>query len=151
MFEGAYLAYQDLMIEICPGIALLRKHPGKMQIAFHLCVWTYNGEGPHNFLHLIWNFISIIGAAGVVVSCKIPILATRVRFPGGAVLNFYKNFYIDILIETVKKRQPQWSSTSQLKSADPGNMGRKSCWYQSRDTATTFCHYPLDQLSSNRQ
>ena len=24
------------------------------------------------------------GAAGVVVSCKIPILATRVRFPGGA-------------------------------------------------------------------
>ena len=23
-------------------------------------------------------------AAGVVVSCKIPILATRVRFPGGA-------------------------------------------------------------------
>ena len=24
------------------------------------------------------------GAASVVVSCKIPILATRVRFPGGA-------------------------------------------------------------------
>ena len=28
------------------------------------------------------------GAASVVVSCKIPILATRVRFPGGAVM-FY--------------------------------------------------------------
>ena len=27
-------------------------------------------------------------AAGVVVSCKIPILATRVRFPGGARLFF---------------------------------------------------------------
>ena len=26
----------------------------------------------------------ITSAAGVVVSCKIPILATRVRFPGGA-------------------------------------------------------------------
>ena len=25
-----------------------------------------------------------LSAAGVVVSCKIPILATRVRFPGGA-------------------------------------------------------------------
>ena len=25
-----------------------------------------------------------VGVAGVVVSCKIPILATRVRFPGGA-------------------------------------------------------------------
>ena len=28
-------------------------------------------------------------AAGVVVSCKIPILATRVRFPGGASKNYY--------------------------------------------------------------
>ena len=28
------------------------------------------------------------GVAGVVVSCKIPILATRVRFPGGA-FSFY--------------------------------------------------------------
>ena len=26
-----------------------------------------------------------VGTAGVVVSCKIPILATRVRFPGGAI------------------------------------------------------------------
>ena len=30
-------------------------------------------------------------AAGVVVSCKIPILATRVRFPGDAILFFPNN------------------------------------------------------------
>ena len=30
-----------------------------------------------------------IGVAGVVVSCKIPILATRVRFPGDANIFFY--------------------------------------------------------------
>ena len=29
-----------------------------------------------------------VGVAGVVVSCKIPILATRVRFPGDAALVF---------------------------------------------------------------
>ena len=31
------------------------------------------------------------GVAGVVVSCKIPILATRVRFPGGASFEIFKN------------------------------------------------------------
>ena len=33
-------------------------------------------------------------AAGVVVSCKIPILATRVRFPGGAGLAFLNIFLV---------------------------------------------------------
>ena len=42
------------------------------------------------FLFLIFNLVDtydsyeIIGTAGVVVSCKIPILASRVRFSGGA-------------------------------------------------------------------
>ena len=42
------------------------------------------------FLFLIFNLVDtydsyeIIGTAGVVVSCKIPILTTRVRFPGSA-------------------------------------------------------------------
>ena len=35
-----------------------------------------------------FNLHSLGGAAGVVVSCKIPILATRVRFPGDAHLFF---------------------------------------------------------------
>ena len=30
-----------------------------------------------------------MSTAGVVVSCKIPILATRVRFPGGALTPFF--------------------------------------------------------------
>ena len=34
-------------------------------------------------------------AAGVVVSCKIPILATRVRFPGGA-NDFFFHFEFEI-------------------------------------------------------
>ena len=34
--------------------------------------------------------------AGVVVSCKIPILATRVRFPGSAL------FYIKVKVSTNK-------------------------------------------------
>ena len=32
-----------------------------------------------------------VSAAGVVVSCKIPILATRVRFPGGASFEILKD------------------------------------------------------------
>ena len=35
------------------------------------------------------QFLTTYCAAGVVVSCKIPILATRVRFPGGAILFTY--------------------------------------------------------------
>ena len=65
-------------------------------------------------------------AAGVVVSCKIPILATRVRFPGGArsaflfppilregltnplpletftTFNFYEDFYFIIHCENIR-------------------------------------------------
>ena len=37
-------------------------------------------------------------AAGVVVSCKIPILATRVRFPGDAI-NYYTIFNYIILLD----------------------------------------------------
>ena len=34
--------------------------------------------------HTKTTFLLLVGTAGVVVSCKIPILATRVRFPGDA-------------------------------------------------------------------
>ena len=43
------------------------------------------------YFHIYYRFprsIQYESAAGVVVSCKIPILATRVRFPGGA-FSFY--------------------------------------------------------------
>ena len=47
------------------------------------------------FLQQFFNYHQVVYssrishcAAGVVVSCKIPILASRVRFPGGA-LSFY--------------------------------------------------------------
>ena len=36
------------------------------------------------YVWLNFSLQSLGCAAGVVVSCKIPILATRVRFPGGA-------------------------------------------------------------------
>ena len=38
--------------------------------------------------YVILNDIRRSSTAGVVVSWKIPILSTRVRFPGGAVLYF---------------------------------------------------------------
>ena len=42
----------------------------------------------------VWALLNT-GAAGVVVSCKIPILATRVRFPGGAI----KQSILELLIK----------------------------------------------------
>ena len=42
---------------------------------------------------------SSCSVAGVVVSCKIPILATRVRFPGDAI-NYYTIFNYIILLGT---------------------------------------------------
>ena len=42
----------------------------------------------HNLLSLA-DTLTASRAAGVVVSCKIPILATRVRFPGGAGYDMY--------------------------------------------------------------
>ena len=44
------------------------------------------------YFHIYYRFprsIQYESAAGVVVSCKIPILATRVRFPGDAQLFIY--------------------------------------------------------------
>ena len=46
----------------------------------------------HNLLSL-WEKPLSNSAAGVVVSCKIPILATRVRFPGGAGFSFSGVFF----------------------------------------------------------
>ena len=51
---------------------------------------------PYLYLYLLYlsivsnKFTStyVTGATGVVVSCKIPILATRVRFPGGELLSW---------------------------------------------------------------
>ena len=44
----------------------------------------------------------IVRAAGVMVSCKIPILATRVRFPGGA--NFFTEIIIIITVDNQTTR-----------------------------------------------
>ena len=43
------------------------------------------------------------GVAGVVVSCKIPILATRVRFPGDATLIFHPRL-LGKLVEMINGR-----------------------------------------------
>jgi hypothetical protein len=55
---------------------------------------VFASERPISFRTIVFTFLKIeyiyvktphiTSAAGVVVSCKIPILATRVRFPGGA-------------------------------------------------------------------
>ena len=56
--------FDSLNIHICI-------HP---QMALTLISLLHDKERPH----------ITVGTAGVVVSCKIPILATRVRFPGSA-------------------------------------------------------------------
>ena len=55
------------------------------------------------------------GTAGVVVSCKIPILATRVRFPGGAHYfsrsgsGKHETTFLRILIHTCNSRNQDFS------------------------------------------
>ncbi len=51
----------------------------------------------------------LTSAAGVMVSCKIPILVTRVRFPGGAILilNFDVVIYDFFLFPPPAKRYPE--------------------------------------------
>ena len=45
------------------------------------------------------------GAAGVVVSCKIPILATRVRFPGGAFFSLFIDRFLGFHFDFFGKRE----------------------------------------------
>ena len=61
---------------------LIRKKLEKMFAIYQM--QAYRRFKYIKFARMYWS------AAGVVVSCKIPILATRVRFPGGA------NFLLDV-------------------------------------------------------
>ena len=94
----------------------------KMVTFRHYCIFQLAIYNIEHFINIIWNlkhqkgdyqrtgfmfvalhFINIwdkmtyiCRAAGVVVSCKIPILATRVRFPGGALVIFLYNWTITL-------------------------------------------------------
>ena len=49
--------------------------------------------------HTKTTFILLVRTAGVVVSCKIPILATRVRFPGDAI--YFLKFQLLLMIPSI--------------------------------------------------
>ena len=51
---------------------------------------------------ILYSHVSA-GTAGVMVSCKIPILTTRVRFPGGALHFFSLIFFLHILEPTLEE------------------------------------------------
>ena len=69
-----------------PILATRVRFPGSATLLvgflyFKWCEWQYM------LVVLCWWYL--VSTAGVVVSCKIPILATRVRFPGSATFHSY--------------------------------------------------------------
>ena len=87
-------------------------------------------------------------AAGVVVSCKIPILATRVRFPGGA--KFFEQTLLLMLISKslpprrgIEPRPPAWQAgilTTRLS---------RTCWRREKSLTLTWTS-PLGVYSRRR-
>ena len=68
----------------------LLPNPKTMWLVYNRC-GTTPGFG---FFKQYFTLMLCTCAAGVVVSCKIPILATRVRFPGGALLLSLDDFFL---------------------------------------------------------
>ena len=84
----------------------LRKDDTQNREAFHI----FRTASLQQYIGANQNFsLLTLCAAGVVVSCKIPILATRVRFPGGAktYIAFFKHKHCNysiIELNTVSNR-----------------------------------------------
>ena len=89
----------------------LRKDDTQNREAFHI----FRAASLQQYIGANQNLgLLTLCAAGVVVSCKIPILATRVRFPGGAktYIAFFKHEYSNysiIKLNTLSNRGMQLS------------------------------------------
>ncbi len=69
------------------------------------------GSIPGGAVYLI---VSDISVTGVVDSCKIPILATQVRFPGGAVYLIVSEISVTGVVESCKILRPGFESVCPL-------------------------------------